>query len=728
MADVFTPEISYGPWSVGMMQPDLPGLGYRTVQGGGSVSPAMPFTSVNADGWSVQYASTPESTNPLTQFSVQRAGYDATGAATTYTDTNIVNQRLRQPYPNQASLTALTCALDDYILSTDTVSGATNGSAEISPTPIVNWTMLPNQLVGDSITLEVTGNHYYARNGKPFAAVVFTVTDGTNTVMATASAMTVSGHTGDRQAVLVYSATINIASLATGLITCNAKVYPWIGAAASVADSSLSSERRGFSPRYFWKNTARASAPPLAYVSSTGVDASGVWSTNAATAVASPFLTVTGARNAIATQTGVTGGYVDGCRIRIVDSVAYGGNAATAITQNAGSLIVERAPGTAKASAILTYTAAWRIRLGVAGSIASPDSEGAIVFRDMTLVRSGGFTINGEAGAQLKLMFADDVVVDASTTSATFLSNSHLYTDGVTLNGTSANAISASAMGGEVRMLRGVLRTVNSGGGIENFLLIGSSITTPGSMGPSASGRSESGSIVQFNRFTGPTVQLFDAGLSADITNYTFSQNLVEVTTTTVPAFRVSGDSCLGNMTHVLIDNNTVTGYGADGRMNIGYDETPGTVRRTHKFLRMRNTIASNFYNKSDVFVGTSSQNGGPFPAEAPFRIGSWSYLYQVGSRNNFSQFINPGTNSVGADQGVAFAGTNTTLGTSFTVRNDPLFVNYQGKTASAGAGGGDYNLQPGSPCIGKATAFDEVFPFDLAGVARSRGAVGSYA
>lgn len=32
MADVFTPEISYGPWSVGMMQPDLPGLGYRTVQ------------------------------------------------------------------------------------------------------------------------------------------------------------------------------------------------------------------------------------------------------------------------------------------------------------------------------------------------------------------------------------------------------------------------------------------------------------------------------------------------------------------------------------------------------------------------------------------------------------------------------------------------------------------------------------------------------------------------
>lgn len=700
-------------------------LGRGTRRGGGG-GPVVPFASVSSLGWQVDYASTPGSTNPLTPFSVQRAGFNATGGATTYTDTNIVNQRLRQPFPNQASLTALTCALDDYILSTDTVNGATNNSTEVSPTPIANWAMLPNQLVGDSITLEVTGNHYYARNGRPFAAVVFTVTDGTNTVTATASAMTVAGHAGDRQAVLVYAATINIASLSTGLITCNAKVYPWIGGAASVADSALSSEIRGFSPRYFWKDTARFNTPPLAYVASTGVDATGVWSTNAAIAAASPFLTVTGARNAIATQSGVTGGFVDGCRIRIVDSVAFGGNAATAISQNAGALIVERAPGTAKASAILTYTAAWRIRLGVAGSIASPDSEGAIVFRDMTLVRTGGFTINGEAGAQLKLMFADDVVVDASATSATFLSNSHLYTDGVTLTGASANAISA-AVGVVVRMLRGVSRTGNSGGGIDNFLVLGCAFTTPGGMGPSATGRSESGSIIQFNRFTGPTAQLFDVGSSANVTGYTFSQNLVEVTTTTVPAFRAGGDSQQGNLTHVLLDNNTVTGYGSDGRMNLGYDETAGLVRRTHKFFRLRNTIGSNIYYKSDVFLGTNG-NGTPDPVEAPNRIGSWSFGYQVGSRNNWTQFVNPGTNTVGTSEGLIYGGRNVSLGTSMTVRNDPLFVNYQGRTAVNGAGNGDYNLQVGSPCLGRATAFDEVFPFDLAGVSRTRGAIGAYA
>lgn len=696
----------------------------RRTQGNGGSSVALPFTAVNATGWSVEYATTP-TTNPLYTFTASRQGFNASGAPTTYTDQYTVTQRVRQPFPNQASFTALTCALSDYILATDSAAGASNSSGETSPKPVVNWAMLPNQLIGDTLTLEVTGNHYYARNSKPFAAVVFTVTDGTTTLTATATAMEVSGHTGDRNAVLVYKATFNTATLSTGLITCNAKVYPWIGGIASVADSSTSSELRGFSPRYYWKNTTRFNAPPLAYVASTGVDATGVWSTNAATAAASPFLTVTGARNAIATQSGVTGGYADGCRIRIVDSVAYGGNAATGITQNAGALIIERAPGTAKASAILTYTAAWRIRMGVAGSIASPDSEGAVLFRDMTLVRSGGFTINGEAGAALKLMFGDDVSVNPSTTSATFLSNSHLYVDGATITNTSANALSASASGGEVRMLRGVLRTSGTGG-LENFLILGCNITTPGGLSPAVGTRSESGSIVQFNRFTGPTGQLFDVGSSTNAVGYSFSQNLVEVTTSTGPGFRAAGDAQLGNLTHVLLDNNTVTGFGAGGRNNLGYDETGGTARRTHKFVRMRNTITSNVYTKSDVFLGLNG-NGSPDPAEAPNRVGSWSFLYQVGGRNNWTQFVNPGVNSVGASEGPAYAGLNTTLGTSMTVRNDPVFVNYQGITAVSGTGGGDYNLQSGSPCLGKVPAADEVFPFDLAGVARSRGAIGAY-
>ena len=159
--------------------------------GGGGGGPVVPFASVNALGWNVNYAATPPSLNPLTTFSVSRAGFSDTGTATTITDTLTATQRTRQAFPNQASLTALTVALSDYILSTDTVSGATNNSTETMPKPICNWAMLDRQLIGNSLTLEVTGNHWSARSGRPFRCVVFTASDGTNTVTATATTMTV---------------------------------------------------------------------------------------------------------------------------------------------------------------------------------------------------------------------------------------------------------------------------------------------------------------------------------------------------------------------------------------------------------------------------------------------------------------------------------------------------------------------------------------------------------
>jgi hypothetical protein len=51
------------------------------------------------------------------------------------------------------------------------------------------------------------------------------------------------------------------------------------------------------------------------------------------------------------------------------------------------------------------------------------------------------------------------------------------------------------------------------------------------------------------------------------------------------------------------------------------------------------------------------------------------------------------------------------------TVRNDPLFVNYQGVTSAAGVGGGDYRLQSGSPARFMVTT--PCLSHDLAGEAR---------
>lgn len=717
------------------------GLGPRKVGGGAPV----PFASVNTLGWNVNYAATPPSLNPLTTFSVSRAGFSDTGTATTITDTLTATQRTRQAYPNQASLTALTVALSDYILSTDTVSGATNNSTETMPKPICNWAMLDRQLIGNSLTLEVTGNHWSARSGRPFRCVVFTATDGTNTVTATTTTMTVSGHTGDKNAVLVYQATLDTTILATGLITCNAKVYPWIGslASGSVADSSASSVAREFSPRYFYKDVSRFAAPPLAYVASAGAvpagnDATGVVSTNAVTASALPFLTVQGAINGLVTA--VTN--VDGCRIRIVDSVALGAIASTARNQLCAAVIVERDPLVSKAAAIVTMGNTWRARLGV-GTLIGGLTEGAILFRDLTFVRSGAFTLQGEAANQLQIMIADDVDFDNSSQTGTILANSHLLVEGCTMtNATAAAVLNAGAF--EIRMLRGISVT-RGGNSTEAWLVLGSIITGSGSLVWGTT-RSESGSIVQFNRFpsyTSTTAILWEFGssitVSTPVSQGSFSQNVIEVihTTTSLPAMRASGDGALQNLTHVLIDNNTIAaGHYQVGRMNLFYDETQPTPTqlRTQKFCRVKNTVAGGFYIKEDVFVGVNG-NGTPNPGAAPNFIGNWHALYGVGAKNLVTLLVNTGANIVGANEGPEYPGLGSTIATSQTVQvpATTAWTNWQATTTSgasavAGAGGGTYTLPGGSPLLGRVAAADEVFPFDLAGTARTRGAVGAYA
>lgn len=701
---------------------NAPGFGNRREGGGGGSPPSIPFASVNADGWNVDYGDTPPAFNPLETFTIARAGFDATGAAVTHNDTLTLTQRVRLPYPDQASLTALTVALSDYILATDSVSGASNASTATSPKPIANWAMLGRQLVGDMLVLEVTGNHWFARDGKPFACVEFSATDGTTTVTAKATQLEVSGHVGDQCAVLVYKVTLDISTLADGLITANAKVYPWIGDSASVADSSTSTEGRGFSPRHFYKDTARFAAPPLAYVASTGDNGAGVVSTDAATASAAPFLTVQGAINGLVAATGVTGGHIDGCRIRIMDIVSLTGGTIVNTSQYCAALIVERDPNVARASAIVQQTATWRPKLGI-GTLLGGLTEGAVLLRDLTLTRSGSYQIQGESANKLNVMFADGLVYDNASISYFVTQNASamLWTDGAEfLNATQASVLAAGAT--EIRMLRG-LKVDRGNTALDGFLMLGCAVTRPSFVGPGASGRSENGTIIQFNRFENPlkTASVVSPGSALNTTNYSFSQNLVEVCDpATGPGLRASADSATGSLTHVLFDNVTVTGYSTAGRFNAFYDE--GDTRRTHHFVRARNSILANLYTKSDVFRG-ATQAG----ADASSAIGNWPFLYGTGAHRNFTQFVQPGVNEEGGAEAQAFTGLGTVLGTSGSIRNDPLFADYQGATASIGMGGGDYTLTGASPCIGMVPASGETFPRDLAGDIRDRGSCGAY-
>lgn len=693
------------------------------------------FQTNDTGGWSATWASgtpptfTPDSA-PVT-FTVSRPGFDTSGSATTYTDTITYTQRVRQAYPSQASLTTNIVALSDVIYSTDTVAGVTNNSPLTSPLPIANWCMPHRLTVGNTVNLEVVAFHRNARGGKQVACVKFIGTDGTTTVSQIVSAAVISNRSGDQHAVITAACALDLSTLTdVHLITCNAEIYPWIGGAASVAKSATTSVvsgslERAFSPRYFYKNTTILATPTYAYVASTGSDTTGVASTTAATAAATPCLTVVGAINKI----NASAGKVDGGIVRVVDTVNLGTSPAGNMTQNAGCVTVTRAPGTAKAAAIVTLGASMTPKIGYAG-VVSPLTAGALYFTDLTFVRSGSFLMNGQAANPLEMIF-DSVAFDGGSANAaymgTFASSSHY---GTTFTNLALGTLNPAAP--EHRIFRGCTGAPASTN-IEGWLHLGNSWTTPGVLSQFGQAstpptRTSSGMIAAFNVFTkAPSATgVIDIGATEDISNVAIVQNLFEVCHTTTSQFgiRNMGDTpAIGNSSHILFHNNTVTGFWDVGRNNDLYDNTVGTIRQ-HKLQSFVGNLLVQFNIKGDVFTSDGTH------------VGNWSAMYGCGFQGEWTQWVDANSQGIGGSFAPAYPGLGSSFGTSATVphaANAAIWTNYQGTTNTgttpvAGLGSGTYTTVNGAPVRGIVAS--AVLPFDLAGVARSTTAdtAGAYA
>jgi hypothetical protein len=673
-------------------------------------------TAINSEGWSATYTSPPTFdpvASPLYVVAT-RAGYDTAGSPTTFDDALLLTQRVRQAYPNEASLDADRVAMSDYVYSTDTVTGVTNNSAEVSPQPVAAWGSLARQTVGNTLTGEILAFHRDARDGEQIACVIVTATDGTTTVSQTVSASTVSGRSTDLHSVIVYAFSLDITSLTDNhLVTVNAKVYPWVGNASTILDSSASSEARGFSPRYYLKNTTLAASPPYAYVTTAGNDGTGVVSTTAATAEATPFLTVQGAINGIHTAlTGTTG--IDGAIVRVGND---GGTpfvmvAATVTrTQKVGCITITRDPNVARANARISFgSSSWRARMGV-GTLTSPLNTGCVRFNDLAIVRTGTSTMNGEATTRLELQF-DDVSFDNGSYNATWHSNSHSYMNGVAFTNLTGNS-SLGAATYEHRLTRGISVDINFGG-MEIWYLIGSDITRSGG-GNRGTSRTYNGAIVAFNRISSPSSvsTLIGFGFSADFVGAAICQNIFEyVSATTSANFSISNDNKTGNNTHTIIHHNTFAGFFTCGRANIFYDD--GSTARTSKLMSCKGNIHVQINTKGDVFETDGA------------RVGNWAYLYGVGCQGEFSQYIDANSGGIGGTFAQAYPGLEADIGTSASIRNDPLFTDYQGTTSgpTAGAGGGTYTISGSSPAKDLLTA--PVLKFDLAGTTRGTASTSS--
>lgn len=660
-----------------------------------SVGVSQPISAVDSTGWQ---ATMPTPVDlALSAVSVSRQGYTSAGATTTYTETLYTTKRVRQPYPNQASLTTNTVALSDYVYSTDTLSGVTNSSAEASPQPVANWAMVDRRVVGNSLPLEVVAFH---RNG--VACVEFRATDGTNTVTSVVSSLSISGATGDQFPVLVYAATLDITSLTDNAnITVNAKVFPRIGAAASINDSANGTAARSFSPRTFRKNTSRAAAPFLVYVSSTGNDTTGAVSQTEATAAASPVLTLNGAFSRARTVLGTTAGSLDGLEIRLTEGTWTLSANPTANTVNA-AVTITNAPGAAKANT--TYSTG-------GGNFHCNCTY--IRWKGITFLRANAFSIFSTAGGHYTV---EDVAFNNnSQTSATgSTANTGGYWFGVTLSNYSGTTTTIGPGTLEIRMLRGVVGgTANNSSAFEGYLVLSSHLT---GVRAGYGARGTSGLIIAFNRFSsmgssaGPTFSTDQA--NDNTVNAAFVQNVWEYTSSTSNTMiSNSADSGANDTTHCIMWHNTFAGYFTYGRNNILYNETSGDPR-THKLNSFVGNLHVQINTKHDIFCGANL--GLP---DASTRIGGWSYLYGVGCRNEFSRYQDAATGTFSQE----YAGIGSSLGTASSgAGNDPLFTSYAATTTAgaAGAGGGTYTLQTGSPA--KSFVTDSPVPIDFAGNTRT--------
>ncbi len=697
----------------GQLNARMPGLRAtrRLGTGGGSGPVTDPIVqSINADGWSFTASGTPPTFAPDSspQFAyVTRAGFDSSGVANTQPDTVILTQRIRQPYPNQATLTADQGALSDFIYQDDVIVGKTNNSTERSPKPVCNWARVDRRVVGNSFPkewAELTAFHRDARNGKQVACAKWIFSDGVNSVTVTSSTMVIFADLLDRNPIIGYrpASDIDLSSLTNGQITMNAEVYPHFGYAGSVTKSAdIATGNRGFCTQTFTKNPTLYAAPPYAYVATTGNDATGVVSTTAATAKATPFLTTEGAIAGLKAATGVTGGVCDGCIIRLgAGTFAMAASVAAGTYQNNAECIIERDPAVSKASAIYQF--------GAGGNRTTRLNW--LRVRDCSILRAGTFGLTGLTGYAT----LENVDFDNGSFNATWVVGFSGNLIGVTITNLSASLLNAGTP--ENRLMRGVTYGALGGGtSVEGWNVIGCNFKGVSLV---RGARTQSKSIIAFNKFMGIGASvLHSPGGSEDIDGHAFVQNVVEHSVVTNnPAMRPSGDSATGNITHLIDQHNTFAGFGVYGRSNYLYNETSG-VLRTHKLCTSVGTIAVQFNIKADVFSGSISGF-----ADASSRIGTWSATFGVGNMGLFSMFRTNAPSSEAHD----FPGLNASIGTSTTVRNDPLFTSNQATTSNptAGAGNGDYTLQAGSPCIGRVKR--QVLPFDLAGVARSSTATAS--
>lgn len=705
------------------------GLGIGLSAGAGGPVSDPSITAIDAAGWQVTTPTPPiDFTGKVA--AITAPGYDAAGNVIAFPVQIPMRGRLRQPAPNDGLLTASTCYLTEAICASDIVlgSGITSNSTEAYPLCIANWASGDYAVVGNSVTVYLTAFHYHG-----VACVIGTADDGNGHTASAITATQIVLPGSDANKIVGYALTFDVSGFTDKRnFRIDARVYPKRGTAASILDSSVattitgSATTRNFGPRFFRKDTALAASPIYAAVSTSGNDGTGVVSTDWSAAQAAPFATLDGARVALknSTLSGKAANSDDGCVIRLLAG-AHALNTFTLFTNGATSaLIIEAAPGESPATVTLTSNATAPV----------PRCQW-LRFRNLKLVRGGaGFFVGNLVNTTAGKVFTEGCGLDNGGQS-TSMFGSHMVSisGGTATNGASGTALFQASSGAKYEMIRGVTFATPPTAvqySLDCYNVIG---CTGNGVLLTNSTNSADNATIAFNRLLKIIAIAFSFGIPSggpSISGVAVVQNVFEwISATSNPAFRPSGDGETVSVSNFLSVYNTFAGMDAHGRENVLYDDATGTTRRTHKWILDAFNGKNSANTKVDRFVYYSQAN-----ADAPNRIGAWWHAFGVGARGNHHRYRNASSGAV------SFGPEDFGVGSKAPVSNtppgdDPKFVSFQGTTGTtaspvAGAGGGDYHVQAGSPYVGMVPAGARWLNFDLDGTARKNdgaGACGAY-
>ena len=327
-----------------------------TVAGTQTASTDPNVNSIGVDGWRVDYTA-PGTFDPVGDpryVVAERNGFDALGNSVSVFDSLLLTTRVREPYPNQANLTAGDVAMSDFVYSSDVVAGVTNQSTRLYPAPQAMWLNHDREhATGAAHTVRLAVVHAHARNGRPVASVTFTATDETgNSTAVTVSATSLITYSGSGLSVPHFEANIDLSGLVQGeLVTVDATIYPWVGDAFTISTDADAYPSPNLTVLTFLNDRTGGFGTAYAYVD--GVGASPAVNSDPVTARTTPYATISAAAAAVQSFNSGTFGRANasGGIIRLEPGVhTHASFSATAVGEL--PLVIEAADPAQKASTI----------------------------------------------------------------------------------------------------------------------------------------------------------------------------------------------------------------------------------------------------------------------------------------------------------------------------------------------------------------------------------------